>query len=342
MISIIKINFTLNNKLLLYGSVFGVGIVLRTWYYYHCVNKTFERLDNLFPRNLEWEKDLSIYSVALPKFFTTKKKKRCVLLISGYRDIPHIWDELIVYFKEKSIDYYAPRTHGKGRSFFQDTNPKEWVITYLEAIKILEEQYEQIDIIGFSTGAVIALYLTQFEYKCKVKNLILCAPFLLLNQNDFAMYWTFESPISTIIQLILKLIGPLRYKITFNNSNPRDIHYKPSAEKDFYELAGNFWLDCELMEFKKFRPKQILVDNIAILYPNDDNVIGNVFEQRKILESIWNQSIPLISIPNFSNLNITCLNNPIEPIPTKCAHVMFKEHPQIVKNIFENIYQFIE
>ncbi len=329
------------NKYFIFGSVFGIGLGLafRHYYYYYCMKKTFDRLDNLFPRNLEWEKDLSIYSVALPRFYTSSKKKKCVLFISGYRDIPYLWEELCEYFKINSIDYYAPRTHGKGRSFFQETNPKEWIITYLEALKILEEQYEHVDIIGFSTGAVIALYLTQFKYKCKITNLILCAPFLLLNSNDHIMYWTFESPISYIIQGIIKLIGPLRYKITFGKQNPRDIHYTPSAEKDFYELAGNFWLDCELMEFKKFRPKQILVDNIAILYPNDDKVIGDIFEQKKIIEEIWNQSIPIITIPNFSNFQIK--DNIEEKQIIKCAHVMFKEHPLIVQNIFENIYQFI-
>ena len=342
MIQMIKFNIN-NNKLIIFGSVIGVGIgvglFFRSWYYHYCVTKTFGRLDNLFPRNTEWEKELSIYSVALPRFYTNIKKNRCVLLISGYRDIPYLWNELTEYFKLNSIDFYAPRTHGNGRSFFQESNPTEWIITYLEALKILEVQYEQIDIIGFSTGTVIALYLTQFKYKCKINNLILCAPFLLLNLNDPILYWTFESRISQIIQLLIKLIGPLRYKITTGNNYPRDINFKPSAERDFYELASNFWLDCKLIEFKKFRPKEILVNNIVILYPNDDFVIGDIDEQRKILEQIWKSPIKIITIPNYSNTKYNMLYDEIAP--TKCAHVMFKEHPSIVQNIFENLLQYI-
>ena len=120
-------------KLIFYFIIFNFFKMI---YIKYCNYITFNRLDNLFPRILNWEEDLKIYSIAMPKFFTKNIKKKCVLLISGYRDIPYIWSEIIPYFEKDNIDYYAPRTHGNGRSFFQDVEPEDWVITYIEANKM--------------------------------------------------------------------------------------------------------------------------------------------------------------------------------------------------------------
>lgn len=305
-------------------------LILRGWYYNYCKRKTFDRLDNLFPRKLEWERDLDIYSVSLPKYFTKIKKQKCILLISGYRDIPYVWNDLVKYFISNGLDFYAPRTFGKGRSFFQYSEPNDWIITYLEALTILQEQYEEVNIIGFSTGCVIALYLTQFKFKCKISNLILCAPFLLRTHN-LLHYLFFDSPVSWIIGPIFSWLSPLRYKIASKYTYPRDINFDENGRTDFYELAGDLFLERKLMEFKKFRPKRILVDNIVIFYPNDDQIIGDIQEQRIILENIWKNPIPIITIPNHGDISM----------PSKCGHVMFKEHPRIVSNIFDNLSQFI-
>lgn len=319
-----------NKNYLIIGSVFGLVLCIKYIYYKYCVNSTFSRLDRLFPRKLIWEKELQIYSVSLSKFYTVKKKLKCVLLISGYRDIPYVWEKITKYFESNSIDYYAPRTHGKGRSFFQSCDPEDWVITYLEALKILEEQYEQVDIIAFSTGCVIALYLTQFQYKCRITNLILCAPFLI-EYPDPVNYWVFSSKIAPILQTILKFFMPLRVKKLDYYTYPRDTNCIEEAETDYYELAGFFELECKLFEFKRFRPEIILADNIVILYPSDDKVIGNIETQRGIIQKIWGKSIPIITIPSYSDPSL----------PQKCGHVMFKEHPIIVSNIIENIIQYI-
>ena len=85
------------------------------------------------------------------------------------------------------------------------------------------------------------------------------------------------------------------------------------------------------MKFKNFRPEKIIADNVVIFYPNDDQIIGHIQEQKRILENIWGNPIPIITIPNYSDPSM----------PWKCAHVMFKEHPRIITNIFENLAQFI-
>ncbi len=200
----------------------------------------------------------------------------------------------------------------------------------MEALNILQEQYEEVNIIGFSTGCVIALYLTQFQFKCKISNLILCAPFLLRAPNSIH-YWIFDSPIAWILGPIISWLSPLRYKIPSSYTYPRDTNFDENGRTDFYELAGHIELERKLMEFKKFRPKKILADNVVIFYPNDDKIIGDIQEQRKILEDIWGNPVPIITIPNHGDISMA----------SSCAHVMFKEHPRIVSNIFENLSQFI-
>ena len=96
-------------------------------------------------------------------------------------------------------------------------------------------------------------------------------------------------------------------------------------------MVGHFETEIKLMEFKKFRPSSILAENVVIFYPNDDQIIGDIHEQRKIIENIWGNPIPIISIPNYEDTNL----------PSKCGHVMFKEHPTIISNIWDNIAQFI-
>jgi len=179
-------------KYKLYIYLFIVCIIINL-YRKLLIKLNFSRLDKLYPRKLTWEKELDIYSVSMPLFsISSQKKPKCILFISGFRDTPYLWNDIIKHLQKDKIDYYAPRTHSFGRSYFQDSEPKDWIITYLEAIHILQELYEEIDIVALSTGCVIALYITQFKYKCKINNLFLCAPFLL-KKSCLIFYLFFDS-----------------------------------------------------------------------------------------------------------------------------------------------------
>ena len=312
-------------KLIFYFIIFNLFKMI---YIKYCNYITFNRLDNLFPRILKWEEDLKIYSIAMPKFFTNNIKKKCVLLISGYRDIPYIWSEIIPYFEKDNIDYYAPRTHGNGRSFFQDVEPDDWVITYIEAIYMLQNMYEELDIIAFSTGSVIALYISQFNFKCKINNIILCAPFLLKNET-FTDYLVFNSYFSYIINPLLNFIVSFRIKTPeIGFKYVRDTHNHELAQNDFYELCGFIKLETKLIKFKNLRPTCINANNITILHANDDKIIGDIYKQCDIIYNIFKKDIDIISIPSDSNL--------------RCGHVLFKERPDIIKNIYSHFYKIIK
>jgi esterase/lipase len=308
------------------------------------ININFSRLDKLYLKDYKWEKDLDIYSVAMPLFHTSRTKKhKCILLISGFRDTPYLWDDIIDYFKKDNMDFYAPRTHGFGRRFFQDSEPKDWIITYLEAIHLLQELYEEIDIVALSTGCVIALYLTQFNYKCKINNLFLCAPFLLKKYN-FLFYLFFDSCFSKILAPLFKYTLKYHIKTNTKYAGFRETNNNYNSVNDFYDIIGDFSLEEKLMKFINFRPENIFVDNIIILNPNDDQIIGDIYLQYKILKDILNKNnnknnnknIEIINIPNYDESE----KNIINLLPKLCGHVMFKEELYIVKNIYEIIKKY--
>lgn len=312
--------------------IFGILLFLYIFsliYKLYAFRINFDHLNKYFPRANKWENDLQIFNAAMPLYYTKdKKKNKCILLISGFRDVPFVWSEIIIYFEKNELDYYAPRTHGSGRNFYQKVDPMDWVITYLEAIKILEKQYEQIDIIGFSAGCIIALYLSQFKYECKIRNIILCAPYLV-NNTSMVQYLVFHSYWSYLINPLVRFFIPYRIKYPCTGFTcSRDSHYSELAEKDFYDKVGYFEMENLLMSFKNTRPSFINADKILMLYPNNDHVIGNIFTQKNIVEHIFKKKIPLIKIPSTSD--------------ELCGHVMFKENPNIIENIFDEIKFYLK
>lgn len=320
-------------------SIFSLGII---YYRNYCNNYTFKIIKDKFAQKEKWEDELKIYSISMPKFYISSiKKPKCILLIGGFKDIPYIWDEFEKYLINDKIDYYAPRTCGNGRTFFQTVDWRDWVITYMEALYLLQEQYETVDIIGFSTGAVIAVYLTQFKYKCKINNLFLCAPFLT-NKKYLSIDISFGSNIfSKIINRLF--VWTLRYrpKSAKKFKGLRATHNEYYSINDYCEIFSDVEMETILFDFIKFRPDALYAENVVILHPNDDNIIGDINEQIKIIEKVYksNKKIQSISIPSYLN-NINLNDNIVNKLPTKSGHIMFKEKPEIIKDIYMNIKKY--
>lgn len=346
----IKINDYICSKIY-YNLCIGTLSVLAitfgfTYYKNYCQQITFESINKNFKKKHEWEKELSIYEISMPKFYTNfPKKNRCILFIGGYKDIPYVWNDIEKLFISDGFDFYAPRTFGNGRTFYQIVSWKDWIITYLEAIYLLQEQYESIDIISFSTGSVIALYLTQYKYKCKINNVFLCAPFLLYNPSISIKLFFGSSIFSYIINRLFA--WTLRYhpKSKSKYVGYRDTHHEYNSINDFCEIFGDLEMETVLFDFVNFRPKNIYASNVVIFYPNDDDIIGNINEQYKIISTVYSKPIDLISIPSYFNNHkidhkIHCEIN-YNDLPVKCGHVMFKEHPIIIKDIYDNFKKYL-
>ena len=323
-----------NNKNLIVNSAI-ITLISFGFYYYknYCNNETLKAIEKNYKRTLKWEKDLEIYKISMPKFhISTHRKKKCFLLIGGYKDIPHVWNEFEMYLIANNLDFYAPRTMGNGRSFYQSVEYKDWIITYLEAIYILQDMYESIDIIGFSTGAVIALYLTQFKYNCTINNLFLCAPFLLHNNNSTINIFFSDNIFSKIINKLFTYTFRFHPKFIGKNNAYRDTYHEYYSINDYCETYGDLKMETELFEFVKFKPDKIFVNNIVILYSNDDNIIGNIHKQHALLSKIYKKQIDLITIPSYNKNDL---------YDDKCGHVMFKEIHPIISDIFANIKKYL-
>jgi hypothetical protein len=321
-------------------SIISLGLI---HYRNYCHHKTFKKINNNFKQEKQWEQELQIYSISMPKFYTTGiKKSRCILLIGGYKDIPYVWEEFEKYLISDGIDFYAPRTCGNGRSFYQIVDWKDWVITYMEAIYVLQEQYESIDIIGFSTGAAIAVYLTQFKYKCKVNNLFLCAPFLT-NKKYLLIDIAFGSNIfSKILNRLYVWTLRFRPKSISKFKGYRDTYNDYHSINDYCEIFGDVLMETVLFDFIKFRPSTMFVSNVVILYPNDDSIIGNIEEQLNIIKKVHISTKPIevISIPSYLNDN-NLLTNIKNKLPQKSGHLMFKEKEEIIRDIYLNIKKYL-
>jgi hypothetical protein len=333
----IKNNFIITSKL-------GLGISLSIFlcvgivcYRNYCNYYTWINIDKNYKKLTDWENELQIYSISMPRCYTSAKKKRCILLIGGYKDIPYVWNEIEKYFIQDNMDFYAPRTYGNGRSFYQCVSWKDWVITYMEAMFILQEQYDSVDIIGFSTGCVVALYISQYNFKCKINNILLCAPFLL-PKKLFTIELLFSSNwYSYLLNRILAYTLRFHPKSKGNFSGYRDTYNDFYSSNDYCEIFGDIQMENVLFDFIKFRPKQILANNLVILYPNHDDIIGNIYEQHKIISNIFTKKhIEIISIPSYLNK----LDN-ISTLPIKSGHVMFKEHPEIIKDLYLNFKKYL-
>ena len=263
--------------------------------------------------------DLKIHTSSLTAFGNNYKKNRhCVLLISGFKDTPLVWHEFTKLLDKANITWFSPRMAGCGRTFYQIVNSEDWFLTYFEAMKILENLFDEVTVIGFSTGCVIASKLldTELKWKCTINKFIMLNPFFMKQDNipNFIVsnYYT---------NFILSLFFPFIPKtITYPFTTVRDTFNV--NELDYYENIYNVNELFQLFEFINFRPKSINSKSIVIIYSTHDFVIGNIDEQFKIFNNIHN--------------NVKLVKCPIES-----GHVILKENSDVLQFLF-NVTQLTD
>lgn len=324
---------------------YGVGITTLCYIYKkYCKSIAFEIIEENFPRKDKYEFDLSIYKPSLPFSYTSKKKSRCILLISGYRDTPYLWNLYVEKLKRHEIDFYAPRTHSKGRSYFQKTSYKDWILTYFETLSLLENQYDNIDIIALSAGSFIATYISQFEYKCNINNIFLCSPYLCV-KNDFIYNLFYKTKLFPFIDFLMNHFINLFLKFRIKFPGPgyisvRNIYNYENMKNDYFECVSCYRNDNEVFKMLRLKINKILLQgDIYILYNQTDFVIPDIKKQVKYLydnEIIEKKGIgvEIIHIPKPDSpkeKNKYCIDK-------RCGHVMFKESDKILEEIDETIF----
>ena len=290
--------------------------------------KTFNRLDKIFSGNKICQ-DLNIYHASIPIYkFNYEKKEKVILLIGGYRDIPNMWYNYIKYLDEKKIDYYAPRTIGNGRTFFQKKIKwTDWVITYFEAMIFLSQIYNKIELVGFSTGCNISVYLSSLDWStikrydnsCKINNMILLSPNFQVNDKHIIYKNILQN---TFIFNMLNFILPVVDKPNYDKNKEIDLKYTKHINKIYYERSIYLESLRELWKFSDILPEKINAKNIYIFYGDSDNVVGDFRIQRKKIESIYNNRIKSFKLTN-------------------CGHNLINEHPNVRLSLFNKIKNII-
>ena len=291
--------------------------------------KTFTRLNTKFGKDdTNTYSDLKIYKQSVPLFnYSTKehiKKDRVLLLISGYRDVPYMWNNYCIYLKNKDIDYYAPRTTGNGRRFFQKSIKwDDWILTYFEAIIFLSKIYNNIEIVGFSTGCNIGTYLMgidwdkidEFDKTATFNNLILISPnFEVAKKHKFYK----DLLKSKIAYNLLNFICPIGDKPSYNKKVEIDIVYTDEINKIFYERSVFLESLNEVWKFSDIMPSKVNIKNIIMYYGDCDSVVGDFYIQRKKLGLIFNKKIKMYKLKD-------------------CGHNLINEHPKSRNTLFNAI-----
>ena len=105
-------------------------------------------------------KDIEINSYASPIFLEGNEK--AVLIIHGYLASPQEVEQLANYLNEKGYTVFAPLMEGHGSDYkdLENVSWEDWMEESEYYYGLLDENYEEVNVIGFSLGSLSALELS--------------------------------------------------------------------------------------------------------------------------------------------------------------------------------------
>ncbi|RXK00332.1 glycerol acyltransferase [Arcobacter sp. CECT 8986] len=120
--------------------------------------------------------------IGTPYLLKDNSSKKCILLIHGFSSAPKEVEELAVYLNNCKFNVYAIRLKGHGTvpEDLKDTSYKDWYNSVSRSVTIASLKYEEIDVVGFSTGGLLAL-LSSKKYLPKLKSIVCINAALNLN-----------------------------------------------------------------------------------------------------------------------------------------------------------------
>lgn len=102
-------------------------------------------------------------------------RPRALLMIHGYTSVPGIFLPMKQALTDKGYSLSCPLLAGHGQDFerFEKSTPKDWFDSVIAAYQTLRQDYDKVDVLGFSLGGVLACELAS---KQAVERLFLFAP----------------------------------------------------------------------------------------------------------------------------------------------------------------------
>ena len=303
----------------------GCYIITRVMKYYN-EKESFDAINQNYQDINDEEKkiisQLQIYPDNFSRSYASNKKEKILLIISGFRDTPKMWENLETILKENKIDYVIPRINGFGRTYFQyNIKWNDWVVSIMEHLSVLQNLYHEVDILGFSTGCNIGFYLSQFKWNCKINNMIFCSPNFVVNSGDKIYKSLLVLPILSEFFQIVYPVCHRPYESRLKKSN------KSSKKKKFIFYEKNFPLisAIEMWKFQDILPTNCCAKKIVIVKANNDKLIGKISLQKEIIEKITKENIDVIHIPSDPNSKILVGHN----ITNSSEEILFDFYNQI-------------
>ena len=324
-------NYKIPSIILLSASLISL-ITINTLKYFNekeTFNKINSNYKNLSSNQKTILNQLKLYPDNLSRGFSSEKKKKILLIIGGFRDTPSMWLMMEKYFKDNKIDYVIPRITGFGRTYFQfNIFWEDWVLSIMDEISILQNLYQEINILGFSTGCNIALYVSQFKWNCKINNLILSSPNLIANKGD----QIFKNILTSYLgSKFFHLVYPICHRPYESRvKKTKDINSKKkNCFTIFYEKNFPTYGATEMWKFQDILPKTINCNNLIVVKPNNDKVIGDIDSQINLLYKTFGKNSKLINIPSNKDSEI------------KVGHNIFNSKDVILNDFFYQIKEYI-
>jgi carboxylesterase len=174
-----------------------------------------------------------------------------ILLIHGFDDTAYIMKEYANFFIKKGFTVYNTTLYGRGLTpeHLAETKYEEWIDDARESFLNLKKIVKRTVLIGFSTGATIALNLCgTLAEKDLPDAMIILAPAIFIAHPSIPI------TIGAMIIKILKLINPFPKKL----NNRHLIYVDPVAREKFDHLdRSSFQGVIELLNLIKATKKVV-------------------------------------------------------------------------------------
>ncbi|RXJ88173.1 alpha/beta fold hydrolase [Arcobacter sp. CECT 8985] len=254
--------------------------------------------------------DIKPKDIGKPFLLKYNNSKKCILIIHGFSSAPKEVEELAVFLNNQGFNVYAVRLKGHGTvpEDLKDTSYKDWYNSVSRSVTIASLKYDKIDIVGFSTGGLLAL-LSSRKYLPKLKSIVCINA--ALNLNDIR------------IKTVLPAIDFWNDIVSSFNAN--------SLKKEFIENKARY----PKINYDKFYVKAILQ-------------LKELMNITKLnLEKI-NKKILIIQAKNDPVVNISSayeIHDKIKSQNKQLAIFELNEHVIIkgknTKKVFDKIEQFL-
>lgn len=321
--------YNYNRSFLLFIST---SLILINFIKYRNQYETFTRINKGYAKDDTQTQtminQLKIYPDNLSRSYCSYKKDKILLIISGFRDTPKMWFKLEKYLKTNHINFVIPRINGFGRSEFQfDIKWSDWVLSIMDELSILQNLYHQVDILGFSTGCNIALYISQFKWNCKINNIIMAAPNFLPNKGDIIFKNIFKINFISYLFTFIYPVCHRPYESRLSNIKKKKI--KNTKNNIFYEKNFPSYSAIEMWKFQDILPTNFNGNKIIMIKANNDKIVGNVEEQKLLIEKNLKLSVELLNLPSNENSNL------------KVGHNIFNSDDIVIYQFFYMIKKYI-